>query len=109
MTLNLIPWNPVLASPGIVFSAPSDADVAAFRDITFLKYGVPTTIRQEKGQEISGACGQLVVKDALADIEDLAGTVSAVGGAGAEGGAGMGGVAVQGLAARKGESGECQC
>ncbi len=26
------------------------------------QYNVPTTIRQEKGQDISGACGQLVIQ-----------------------------------------------
>ena len=26
------------------------------------QYGIPTTVRQEKGQDISGACGQLVIQ-----------------------------------------------
>ena len=47
------------------------------------EYGVPTTVRFEKGQDINGACGQLVVAtnakggrpkgvSAMRDIEDLA-------------------------------------
>ena len=35
--------------------------VRAFHDILHSEHGIACTIRQEKGQEISGACGQLAV------------------------------------------------
>ena len=53
VVLNLIPWNPVL-SPGMAFSAPTRASIAAFHDVVRQIYGVPCTTRQEKGQDISG-------------------------------------------------------
>lgn len=61
VTVNLIPWNPVY-SPDIEFAAPGDARVNAFHSIMRKVYKVPCTIRKEKGQDISGACGQLVVE-----------------------------------------------
>lgn len=67
MTINGIPWNPVLADPGIVFDAPPPGEVDEWKRILMQEFGINTTIRQEKGQEISAACGQLAVKD----IEDL--------------------------------------
>ena len=61
ITLNLIPYNPTynprLEQP---HAAPTAAAVAAFQDALF-RAGVRTTVRKEKGQDISGACGQLVV------------------------------------------------
>ncbi|CAG9464425.1 unnamed protein product [Pedinophyceae sp. YPF-701] len=87
--INLIPWNPVLADPGIVFEAPGVEHLERFQKILGGVYGVRTTIRVEKGQDISGACGQLVVADEAKggggggggrDIEDLVRGV----GAGAE-------------------------
>lgn len=72
MTLNGIPWNPVLAAPGIVFAAPLPGTADEWRRILMEDYKINTTLRREKGQEISGACGQLVVDDKrMADIEDL--------------------------------------
>lgn len=59
--VNLIPWNPIL-SPSISFSAPADGANVAFHAILRHQYGVNCTIRQEKGQDISGACGQLVLE-----------------------------------------------
>jgi hypothetical protein len=60
MHINLIPWNPVLAGDGIIFSAPAPGSVDAFRSAV-RAYGLSVTVRQEKGQDISGACGQLVI------------------------------------------------
>ncbi|KAL4451304.1 hypothetical protein ABPG77_009376 [Micractinium sp. CCAP 211/92] len=84
--VNLIPWNPIL-SPSISFNAPAEGATAAFHRILRHEYGVNCTIRQEKGQDISGACGQLVLehggrsgagqpscgggKGSLRDVEDL--------------------------------------
>lgn len=84
--LNLIPWNPVYSPNGPKFAAPSEAALANFQSIIRGQYGISCTIRQEKGQDISGACGQLVIevqqdvprggvsedKRPVRDIEELA-------------------------------------
>ena len=98
--LNVIPWNPVFgaeegedaakaddtpAAP-VSYAAPAPGAVDAFA-ATIRAAGVSVTVRAEKGQDISGACGQLVVqqqqaaagggkggcgtKAAAADMEDL--------------------------------------
>ncbi|MBI2431501.1 MAG: 23S rRNA (adenine(2503)-C(2))-methyltransferase RlmN [Candidatus Hydrogenedentes bacterium] len=54
-TVNLIPWNPV---HGLPYSPPSRARCEAFRD-ALIKRGITATLRQEKGQDIDAACGQL--------------------------------------------------
>ena len=61
VVVNLIPWNPVF-SPGIAFAAPDPDRVRRFHSIVRGEYSLPCTVRQEKGQDISGACGQLVVE-----------------------------------------------
>jgi len=53
--VNLIPWNPVSALP-YAPSPPQRCQV--FRDL-LLDHGVKATLRQEKGQDIDAACGQL--------------------------------------------------
>jgi 23S rRNA (adenine2503-C2)-methyltransferase len=53
--LNLIPWNPV---PGLAFRRPSVERVREFARIV-RAYGIPTTVRVERGTEIMAACGQL--------------------------------------------------
>ncbi|GAB4814820.1 hypothetical protein N2152v2_001866 [Parachlorella kessleri] len=77
VVVNLIPWNPIL-SPGMEFEAPVGDSLARFHSILREQYGLPCTVRQEKGQDISGACGQLVLErgggckqGSLADVEDL--------------------------------------
>ncbi len=55
MIINLIPWNPVY-SPDISFEAPAASSCAEFQSIVRNSYGLPCTIRQEKGQDISGGC-----------------------------------------------------
>ncbi len=54
--LNLIPWNPV---PGLNFRRPETKRVRAFARIV-RAYGIPTTVRVERGTEIMAACGQLL-------------------------------------------------
>ncbi|DBA73554.1 hypothetical protein WJX79_010357 [Trebouxia sp. C0005] len=82
VVLNLIPWNPVY-SPEFDFEAPGHQRTAAFQTIV-RQYGVHCTVRQEKGQDISGACGQLVVEygagkgcgsSTNSDMEDIASTL----------------------------------
>lgn len=53
VVLNLIPWNPVY-SPDFEFKAPVEGQVAEFQGIVRGQYGVHCTVRQEKGQDISG-------------------------------------------------------
>ncbi|MDR7416304.1 MAG: 23S rRNA (adenine(2503)-C(2))-methyltransferase RlmN [Armatimonadota bacterium] len=53
--LNLIPWNPV---PGLAFRRPPGERVREFARIV-RAYGIPTTVRVERGTEIMAACGQL--------------------------------------------------
>lgn len=62
VVLNLIPWNPVYQPQGPFFDAPAPGSTAAFQSILISSYGVHTTVRQEMGQDISGACGQLVIE-----------------------------------------------
>lgn len=53
--VNLIPWNPV---PGLKYEPTPPATARAFRD-ALLARGLKATLRQEKGQDIAAACGQL--------------------------------------------------
>lgn len=53
--VNLIPFNPF---PGSEFRRPSVDRVARFKAVVDT-FGVPTTIRSTKGDEILAACGQL--------------------------------------------------
>ena len=71
--LNLIPWNPVLAAADadatpadapaapMKYTAPDPGAVELFASAV-RGAGVPVTVRAEKGQDIAGACGQLVVQ-----------------------------------------------
>ena len=53
--VNLIPLNP---TPGSRWTA-SDPDVAAEFERRLAQGGVPVTVRDTRGREIDGACGQL--------------------------------------------------
>ena len=53
--VNLIPYN---SAPGLPFEPPAPAVCEAFRDNLTVR-GVPATLRQERGQDIDAACGQL--------------------------------------------------
>lgn len=61
VVLNLIPWNPVYSPDGPPFEAPVEGQVAAFQGVVRGQYGVHCTVRQEKGQDISGTCVWCVV------------------------------------------------
>lgn len=77
--INLIPFNPIGSSSD--FGTSSEQKVAIFQKILRGTYEIRTTVRKQMGQDISGACGQLVVNmpnkrsgmnaAPLADIEDL--------------------------------------
>ncbi|XP_057788135.1 uncharacterized protein LOC131005267 [Salvia miltiorrhiza] len=77
--VNLIPFNPIGSLS--CYSTSDDQKVIKFQKILRGTYNIRTTIRKQMGQDISGACGQLVIKlpdkktscssDILTDIEDL--------------------------------------
>lgn len=56
--INLIPLNPIDPSR---LTGPSRTEIMAFRDVLHA-HGVRSMIRFSKGQDIGGACGQLVRK-----------------------------------------------
>ena len=57
--VNLIPLNP---TPGSKWTASRREDEAEFVRI-LESYGVPTTVRDTRGREIDGACGQLAASE----------------------------------------------
>ncbi|KAL0559766.1 hypothetical protein IC582_000134 [Cucumis melo] len=77
--VNLIPFNPIGSSSQ--FKTSGDEKVSVFQKILRGTYNIRTTVRKQMGQDISGACGQLVVSlpnrssskqsSVLPDIEDL--------------------------------------
>ncbi|KAI3992158.1 hypothetical protein MKX01_015049 [Papaver californicum] len=79
VVINLIPFNPIGSLSK--FSTSTDQGVVKFQQILRGTYNIRTTIRKQMGQDIMGACGQLVVSrpakgsldgsSSLPDIEDL--------------------------------------
>lgn len=73
-TINLIPYNPATPSS---FKPTSQEGITSFQKVLRGLYGIRTTIRQEMGQDIAGACGQLVISQSVkqipkvTDIEEL--------------------------------------
>ncbi|MEF3272886.1 MAG: 23S rRNA (adenine(2503)-C(2))-methyltransferase RlmN [Chloroflexus sp.] len=59
--VNLIPWNPV---PGMPLGRSEWERVTAFQQI-LTDYGIPCTVRVERGVEIAAACGQLAGQQAV--------------------------------------------
>ena len=59
--VNLIPLNP---TPGSKWTASRREDEAEFVRI-LESYGVPTTVRDTRGREIDGACGQLAAAEKM--------------------------------------------
>ncbi|ORZ39846.1 hypothetical protein BCR44DRAFT_1536119 [Catenaria anguillulae PL171] len=87
--LNLIPYNPT--DVGEQYEAPTPQDVDDFERILVQEYKVRTTVRRTMGQDIDGACGQLVVKATRSasavgagkcsnDVEDLVDAKPKIGG-----------------------------
>lgn len=77
--VNLIPFNPIGSASQ--FRTSNEHRVSRFQKILRGTYSIRTTVRKQMGQDISGACGQLVVNQPdkrsieksslLTDIEDL--------------------------------------
>lgn len=83
VVINLIPYNPTEVEA--CFKPPSTESTNHFEKILQTEYKLLATVRRTMGQDISGACGQLVVNSTkscdssspkkisskVADIEDL--------------------------------------
>jgi hypothetical protein len=79
--VNLIPYNPTNASPE--YKAPKAERLHQFHQIMYKEYGIATTVRVTMGQDVDGACGQLVLNskakreqqqnatNGVKDIEDV--------------------------------------
>ncbi len=62
--VNLIPLNP---TPGSKWTASRPEDQAVFVK-TLENWGIPVTVRDTRGQEIDGACGQLAAKELQSEV-----------------------------------------
>ncbi|KDD75500.1 hypothetical protein H632_c653p0 [Helicosporidium sp. ATCC 50920] len=82
VVVNLIPWNPVLGK-GMEWEAPREGAARSFQRTLREAYGLRATVRQEKGQDVAAACGQLSLESRRGfdgapgvvlgrDVEDLA-------------------------------------
>lgn len=60
--LNVIPYNPTAVEED--FKPPTEERTQKFID-TVRSHGVQVLIRQELGQDISSACGQLVIENSV--------------------------------------------
>eukprot|EP00262_Sarcandra_glabra_P009442 TRINITY_DN23828_c0_g1_i1.p1 TRINITY_DN23828_c0_g1~~TRINITY_DN23828_c0_g1_i1.p1 ORF type:complete len:373 (-),score=47.01 TRINITY_DN23828_c0_g1_i1:361-1479(-) len=79
VVVNLIPFNPIGSLS--CYKTSTEQSVGRFQKILRGVYNIRTTVRRQMGQDISGACGQLVVSippqrslasmSLLTDIEDL--------------------------------------
>lgn len=78
VVVNLIPFNPIGSLSQ--FKSSTDNKITIFQKILRGVYNIRTTVRMQMGQDISGACGQLVVNlpdkkagvgDLVTDIEDI--------------------------------------
>jgi 23S rRNA (adenine2503-C2)-methyltransferase len=65
--VNLIPMNPVAASP---FEMPSSERVDAFQSVLW-REGMTVFVRKQRGDDIAAACGQLALHGALAKKRKL--------------------------------------
>jgi 23S rRNA (adenine2503-C2)-methyltransferase len=66
--VNLIPLNPTPGSPWDASPLPAQREfVARLRDA-----GVPTTVRDTRGSDIDGACGQLAASDRVDGVPSVA-------------------------------------
>lgn len=59
VVLNFIPYNPTDVIAG--HERPDMEDIQAMNMILREEYGMTTTVRQEMGSDIAGACGQLAI------------------------------------------------
>ncbi|KAJ0405573.1 hypothetical protein P43SY_009622 [Pythium insidiosum] len=71
--VNLIPYN--TTEVGAQFRSPSKEQIRAFHAVLRDPYNLKVTVRENHGNDIDGACGQLALKnkqnDTPKDIEDI--------------------------------------
>lgn len=68
--LNLIPYNPTDVAED--FHPPTQDDIDTFfKIITVDEYGIYCRVRQEMGQDIDGACGQLALKSKAEKAQEV--------------------------------------
>jgi 23S rRNA (adenine2503-C2)-methyltransferase len=67
--VNLIPWNP----GELPYRPPAAERVTEFRDVLSAK-GVPTFVRNSRGQDVCAACGQLALSEAGPVVPTIATT-----------------------------------
>ena len=77
--VNLIPWNPTESGDEMGCKVPEKQQVKRFQQALVEGFDILCTVRQEFGQEVQGACGQLALKHGegsmetvVRDIEDFA-------------------------------------
>lgn len=68
--LNVIPYNPTDAGERFGYVPPTQEVINNFVGIV-RSYGASVLVRQELGQDVNAACGQLAVKQCDGDIEDM--------------------------------------
>ena len=68
VVVNLIPYNPT--SVDALYQPTPPLGLLHFQKVLREQFGLHATVRQEMGQDIGGACGQLVLST-VTDIEDL--------------------------------------
>jgi 23S rRNA (adenine2503-C2)-methyltransferase len=66
--VNLIPLNPTPGSPWDASPLPAQREFVA----RLRAAGVPTTVRDTRGQDIDGACGQLAAADRVEGLPSVA-------------------------------------
>ena len=71
LLLNLIPWNPTAVTAA--YRAPEREAVLAFQRV-MQAGGVWCSVRQEMGQDVDGACGQLALKSRQASAARATGS-----------------------------------
>jgi 23S rRNA (adenine2503-C2)-methyltransferase len=67
--VNLIPWNP----GELPYRPPSAERVSEFRDVLSAK-GIPTFVRNSRGQDVCAACGQLALSEAVPVVSTITAT-----------------------------------
>jgi 23S rRNA (adenine2503-C2)-methyltransferase len=55
--INIIPYNEIL---DLSFTRPSEREIDRFVNVLRKSYDAPVMIRDSKGLDIDGACGQLI-------------------------------------------------
>ena len=85
--VNLIPWNVTAAVESMGYKAPAGSSVVEFQRVVQAG-GLWCSVRQEMGQDVDGACGQLALLSRQADAITAAAAGTALGSGSGGGGGG---------------------